>query len=129
MRECLGEVSQLLAVRPELLGIEAEMVGVPEHLLEHEPRFLRVTRACQDEHMLNVPSSPMRPSDAPARTRYRNTRESSTRRSLIARSVESQRGSVELMNLTIGISSVEASSVLVPLCWTNACCSGSQKFA
>ena len=77
--------------------------------------------------MLNVPSSPMRPSLAAVPVRYRNTSESSTRSSVIARRVPRKRGSVGEMNFTIGIRRFEASTVVTPLCCTNVLRSRSKK--
>src|SRR5262245_55456906 len=45
VRERLRKVAQVLGVGTELLGVEPDLVRVPEHLLEHEPRLLRVARA------------------------------------------------------------------------------------
>src|SRR3954470_2307471 len=36
VREGLGEVAELLAGRPDLLGVQAEVVGVGLHLLERQ---------------------------------------------------------------------------------------------
>ena len=44
----------------------------------------------------------------------------------MARSVESQRGSVGLMNFTIGMSRLDASTVVEPRCCTNVWRFGSQ---
>src|SRR5215212_5235648 len=41
--EGLGEVAQGLASTPELLGIELQMVGVGEHLLQGEARLLEAS--------------------------------------------------------------------------------------
>ena len=66
--ERLREVAELLAGRADLLGVEAEVVRVAEHLLEGEPRLARARPARasastnQNVHILNVPSSPRRPS-------------------------------------------------------------------
>ena len=38
VRERLREIAELFAGRPHLLGVQAEMVGVGEHLLKREPR-------------------------------------------------------------------------------------------
>src|SRR5215203_2438896 len=45
VREGLGEVAQSFATRPDLLGVEAEVVSVAEHLLEDEPGFIEPARA------------------------------------------------------------------------------------
>src|SRR3954447_19281705 len=37
MGECLGKVAEQLARRPDLLGVEAQVVRVGEHLLERQP--------------------------------------------------------------------------------------------
>ena len=42
MGERLGKVAQVLAAGAELLGVEPEMVGVPQHLLEEEPGLLEI---------------------------------------------------------------------------------------
>src|SRR5918997_3419388 len=47
MRECLGEVSEMLARGSELLGEQPEVVGVAEHFLEQEARLREVARARQ----------------------------------------------------------------------------------
>src|SRR5215212_5335846 len=39
VREGLGEVTEGLAARADLLGVEPQMVGVANHLLEDEARF------------------------------------------------------------------------------------------
>src|SRR3712207_111529 len=43
--EGLREVAQRLAAGTDLLGVEPEVVGVAEHLLEDEPGFFEPTRA------------------------------------------------------------------------------------
>jgi len=45
VRECLGEVAEQLAARADLLGVEAEVVGVGEPLLEGELGFIESTGA------------------------------------------------------------------------------------
>ena len=35
--ECLGEVAQRLAAGAGLFGVEAQVVGIAEHLLEEQP--------------------------------------------------------------------------------------------
>ncbi len=45
MGERLWEVSQGLAGRSDLLGIQADVVGVGEHLLEHQPSLGHPARA------------------------------------------------------------------------------------
>src|SRR5258708_13634474 len=37
MRERLWEVAQRLPAQPSLLGVEAKVVAVPQHLLEEQP--------------------------------------------------------------------------------------------
>src|SRR5262252_10019241 len=39
--QCLGEVPLLLAGAADLLGVQAEMVAVGEHLLERQPRLVQ----------------------------------------------------------------------------------------
>src|SRR5215470_17941305 len=46
--ERLREVAQLLPGAADLLRIQAQMVGVGEHLLEDEPRLIQPPRAGQD---------------------------------------------------------------------------------
>src|SRR6188474_2631807 len=45
--EGLRKVAQVLRLRPELLAIESEMIGVAEHLLEEEAGLLQITHARQ----------------------------------------------------------------------------------
>src|SRR5215470_4696845 len=45
MCERLGEVAQVLSLGSELLAVQPQMTGVPEHLLEEEPRFVQVPHA------------------------------------------------------------------------------------
>jgi carboxyl-terminal processing protease len=45
MRESLWKVSEMFPARPELLSVEAEVVGVSEHFLEEEAGFLDIARA------------------------------------------------------------------------------------
>ena len=47
MGKGLREVAQGLAGVPDLLGVEAEVVGVAEHLLEHQARFVHTPGARQ----------------------------------------------------------------------------------
>src|SRR6476620_10973641 len=42
--EGLGEVALLLAGAADLLGVEAHVVGVGEHLLEGQPRLVQASR-------------------------------------------------------------------------------------
>ena len=65
--QCLGEVSLLLPGAADLLGIQAQVVGVGEHLLERQPRLVqRLARVSastyQNEHAEKVPSWPRSPS-------------------------------------------------------------------
>ena len=65
--EGLGEVAKLLAGQADLLGIEPEVVGVGEHLLEDEHGLVqRPARASastyQKVHSEKVPSEPRSPS-------------------------------------------------------------------
>src|SRR5262245_51720591 len=41
----LREVSEMLRPRAELLAVQPEMVGIAEHLLEEEPRLLKIPHA------------------------------------------------------------------------------------
>jgi hypothetical protein len=71
----LGEVPLLLSGAADLLGIQAHVVGVGEHLLERQPRLVqRPARASastyQNEHAEKVPSAPRTPSGS-ARGLYR----------------------------------------------------------
>ena len=43
MREGLREIAQVLAARAKFLGIEAEVIGIPESLFKEKPRFVEVT--------------------------------------------------------------------------------------
>ena len=45
MCEGLRKVAEVLAPRAEFFGIEPEMVGVADHLLEEEARSVHVARA------------------------------------------------------------------------------------
>src|SRR5262249_4915452 len=54
VRERLGEVSELLAARADLLGVEAEVVRVREHLLEGQPRLVHPAGA---RERLDVPEA------------------------------------------------------------------------
>jgi hypothetical protein len=45
MSEGLGKVAEVLATRPEFLGVESEMIGVAECLIEEEPGFLDIAGA------------------------------------------------------------------------------------
>ena len=45
MREGLREVSQRLAAGPDLLGVESQVIGIAEHLLEDEPGLFQPPRA------------------------------------------------------------------------------------
>src|SRR5215211_2079841 len=49
--EGLGEVAQLLAGLADLLGVQAQVVGVGEHLLEDQPGLLEASRAGQGVHV------------------------------------------------------------------------------
>ena len=65
----------LLSGAGDLLGIQAQVVGVGEHLLERQPRLVqRPARASasmyQNEHAEKVPSAPRTPSGL-ARGLYR----------------------------------------------------------
>ncbi len=62
-----GEVPLLPSGAADLLGIQAHVVGVGEHLLERQPRLVqRPARASastdQNEHAEKVPSPPRTPS-------------------------------------------------------------------
>ena len=65
--ECLREVALLVAGAADLLGVQAEVVGVGEHLLEGQPRVVDAparARASthQKEQREKVASSPATPS-------------------------------------------------------------------
>src|SRR6266852_7109692 len=51
MGKGLGKVSQVLAARAELLGIQTKVVGVAQHLLEDEARLVHVAGAGQRLHV------------------------------------------------------------------------------
>src|SRR5262245_64510457 len=133
VRERLREVAQVLAVGTELLGVEPDVVRVPEHLLEHEPRLLRVARA--GEHFCVPERAHVERALLAHHAVGRGIADAVAEHQRVLDEVvldrlqvESHLGSVGLMNFIRGNISVEASSSVVPLCWTNACCSGSQKF-
>src|ERR1700758_1487954 len=48
--ECLREVAQRFATRTRLLGVQAEVVGVGQHLLEDEAGLLGAARPGQSFH-------------------------------------------------------------------------------
>src|SRR5260370_39568023 len=84
----LGEVPLLLSGAADLLGIQACVVGVGEHLLERQPRLVEAparasASAYQNQHAEKVPSAPRTPSGL-ARGLYRKTIESHTRLSVCA---------------------------------------------
>ena len=54
VRERLREVAERLAARADLLRVEPEVVGVAEHLLEHEARLVQLARA---REALDVPEA------------------------------------------------------------------------
>src|SRR5204863_275782 len=45
VRERLGEVAEVLRLGAQLLAVQAQVIGVAEHLLEEEPRLLEVPHA------------------------------------------------------------------------------------
>src|SRR5215207_4476038 len=45
--ECLREIAELLPREPDLLGVEAEVVRVGQHLLERELGFIEASGACE----------------------------------------------------------------------------------
>src|SRR5215216_2889644 len=49
--ERLGEVAQLLPGLADLLGVQAQVVGVGEHLLEDQPGLLQASRTGQRIHI------------------------------------------------------------------------------
>src|SRR4029453_13126082 len=51
MREGLGEVAQLLPGLADLLGVQAQVVGVGEHLLEGQPGQFQAAGAGQGIHV------------------------------------------------------------------------------
>ena len=66
VRERLREVARRLARGPDLLGVQADVVRVCQHLLEHRacaslPARVKASTN-QKEHRLNVPSGSVNPS-------------------------------------------------------------------
>jgi hypothetical protein len=114
----------LLPGAADLLGIQACVVGVGEHLLERQPRLVE---APGPGERLDVPERARRgrafraahPSGL-ASGLYRWTSESDTRLAVSASRVDSHLASVGEMNLTSGISRTAALTAWLPSYWTNA---------
>src|SRR5262249_35077383 len=130
MGQCLGEVPLLLAGAADLLGIQAQVVGVGEHFLERQPRLVQAPGA---RERLDVPKRARREGAFGAAYPVRAGLRIVTVDQGIGDQAGGQRveggqplGSVGEMNLTSGISKTAASRTSPPSYWVNASSVGDQ---